>query len=142
MSLSYTLYQSRALIPNDAREHNIILKKCQVRNKIADLSGFLYREDNYFVQYLEGEEEAVRATLSRIKKDARHTDYSVVASGKLKERYLPDWQMGFVEQAIIPFSDMLDVTDGTFDLKIADPFDLVVFMVNNADYLRDQQDAA
>ena len=142
MSLFYTLYQSRALIPNDAKEHNIILNKCQLRNKVADLSGFLYREGDFFVQYLEGEEEAIRATLSRIKKDTRHTDFSVLDSGKLKKRHLPDWQMGFAEQAVVPFSDMLDVTDGTFNLKIADPFDLVVFMVNNADYLRDQQDAA
>jgi hypothetical protein len=65
------------------------------RNAEAGLSGLLLYKDGNIIQVLEGEEQAVRASFERIKKDPRHRGVIVLAQEAIEERSFPRWGMGF-----------------------------------------------
>ena len=48
------------------------------------------------MQVLEGEEESVLETFSRIENDHRHKSVDVLRSEYIQFRNFPDWTMGFV----------------------------------------------
>lgn len=141
MSLNFVMYQSRALVPNTAHEHNLILEACNRRNKTQALTGFLHRESDLFLQYLEGPEDQLNETLARISKDERHTNVQVLHKGALDQRHFPDWQMGFVDSSQLTLASLLLVKGRSLNLLTQDWFDLVVFLSNNADALRGRQAA-
>ncbi|WP_069299389.1 BLUF domain-containing protein [Neptunicoccus sediminis] len=132
----YLIYQSSALIPRNSGEHDAILIASYRCNKRDDITGFLHREQDYFVQYLEGPKDKIMDLMGRLEKDWRHENIDVLDEGKLNMRRLPDWQMGMVEQGTFAISDLLEIEDTKLAIKSADPFDLVVFMVANAGLLR------
>ena len=137
MALEYLIYQSRALIPDDKAAHDSILQACRINNAGNGITGFLHREGDYFVQYLEGSRDALNRTMRRISADTRHTDILKLDFGPLRERRLPDWQMGFVDGTQMPLHDILETGPLGLDLKAEHPFDLVVFMTANAHNLRE-----
>lgn len=134
--LAYTIYQSTALIRASSKEHNKILKACQKHNPDNEITGFLHREQGFFLQYLEGPPDALDATMFRISIDFRHNNLQVLDTGTLDRRRFPDWQMGFVNGGQLSLCDLIDVGPDRLNLKAEDPFDLVVFMTANADSLR------
>lgn len=140
--LKYLLYKSKALIDETSPEHNAILRSCQSNNGASGVSGFLHREDGFFLQYLEGPDDALDQTFDRITKDSRHTDVETIATAPLAKQHLPDWQMGFVAGDQLSLRDLLDVSEGELHLTTIDPMDLVFFMVANAEFLRETKIAA
>ena len=132
----YLIYQSSALIPRNSSEHDAILIASYRCNKRDDITGFLHREQDNFVQYLEGPKDRIKDLMLRLERDWRHKDIDVLDEGTLTTRRLPDWQMGMVEQGTFAISDLLEIRDTKLAIKSADPFDLVVFMVANAGLLR------
>jgi len=64
-------------------------------NRQMGISGLLFFADPWFVQWLEGEEGAVRALMARIKGDPFHIDVQVVYSGT-GLRLLDTWSMCIV----------------------------------------------
>ncbi len=140
--MHYLLYTSQALIPDTPAEHDAILQSCHRNNAAAGLTGFLVREGGHFIQYLEGPEAAIRATLNRIACDPRHTGLRVLCEGGLDAKRLPDWQMGFGDTAVVPLSEVLTLPAPGAPLEIDDPFDLIVFMVANSSALRELASAA
>lgn len=140
--MKYLLYKSKALIEETSAEHDTILHTCRKRNGDCGISGFLHREDGFFLQYLEGPDDAVDETYARIAQDTRHSDVETIATGPLKKHYLPDWQMGFVAGDQLSLRDLLEVSDGDLHITAVDPLDLVTFMVTNAEFLRETKLAA
>lgn len=137
MALEYLIYQSKALIPDDKAEHDSILQACRINNAGNGVTGFLHREGEFFIQYLEGPRDALQRTMRKIAADPRHKDILKLDTGPLAERRLPDWQMGFVDGTQMPLHDLMEAGPGGLDLKAEDPFDLVVFMTANAHNLRE-----
>lgn len=72
-----------------------ILQQARKNNLRDGLSGMLVYRDNYFMQVLEGPEEAVTKTFQKIAKDSRHSYLVVLAKRYVAKRSFPDWQMGF-----------------------------------------------
>ncbi|OIQ43731.1 MAG: hypothetical protein BM558_10705 [Roseobacter sp. MedPE-SW] len=136
MDPAYTLYCSTALFPPCSQEHNLLLAACNKHNSQNQITGFLHREHSVFLQYLEGPAGSIQETMGRIGRDRRHKDLQILASGYLEKRYLPDWQMGFVDGSQLSLHSLLEVNKGELNLKSQDPFDLVVFLAANADNLR------
>ncbi len=136
MKLSYTIYQSTALLPPLSVEHNRILAACKKHNSKNKVTGFLHREGDFFLQYLEGPLLAVEDTMQRIGKDSRHKDVEILDTGPLDHRRFPDWQMGFVDGNQLSLHSLLEAEPGKLNLKAEDPFDIVIFMAANADSLR------
>lgn len=142
MELHYALYQSCALIPASPEHHNAILEASQRNNSAAGITGFLHREGDSFIQYLEGPKTGLFTTLARIGRDTRHSDFEIISVGSAKQNMMQDWQMGFVDSDQLSFAEMLDVKNGRIDLKTVDPLDIVTFLSANAHALRDRHIAA
>lgn len=93
--MRYLLYVSRATF----RQYDIsdldILRKAIDFNKTHGISGFLMREDGLFVQYIEGEDAAMKMVMGRIKRDVRHSDIRVVEENPVYKRAFDGWSMGY-----------------------------------------------
>jgi len=134
----YSLYRSTALVPDTPENHNDILTVSKRNNDAVDVTGFLHREGDHFIQYLEGPKTHVFDTLFRIGRDTRHTNFEILHSGPAEKRMLPDWQMGFIDPSQLSLRNLLNATDDRLELQTTDPFDLVVFLVHNATALRER----
>jgi hypothetical protein len=66
--------------------------KCNRANKIT---GLLIYDGRRFMQYLEGEENTVRATFERIERDSRHFAVVVLNRTEAVERQFHDWDMAY-----------------------------------------------
>ena len=141
MSFHFIVYQSQALIPDDPHEHNRILESCNAKNKMRGVTGFLHREDKWFLQYLEGSKDALETTMAAIRKDPRHKDVRQILAGEVPARRFPDWQMGFVNGAQMSLADLLDTHGDGLAFQGDDPFDIVVFLSANSELLRERHAA-
>lgn len=99
------------------------------------MTGFLHREGDFFLQYIEGPKEALCKTVARIGRDTRQEDFNILKFEKCDHLLLPDWSMGFIDPSRLSLADVLETTADGLDVKGVDPFDLVVFLVSNAQAL-------
>jgi hypothetical protein len=95
MSLYCLVYESFAnqeMSDNDLKE---LLAIARLKNAELNITGMLLFKNGFFMQALEGEEEVIKESLSKIIKDPRHRDILVIYNKQIEERRFPDWQMGF-----------------------------------------------
>ncbi|TPG12490.1 BLUF domain-containing protein [Sphingomonas oligophenolica] len=71
-----------------------ILSVSRRNNAAVGVTGLLVAGGKRFLQALEGEEEAVRTVVERIRLDPRHIGIATLASGPITERAFPNWSMG------------------------------------------------
>src|ERR1700744_1435256 len=95
MDIFYLLYLSAATRWFNGEELEALLAVSQRNNRREQLTGVLLYGQNNFIQLLEGPETHVQRIFEHIKKDQRHSDVTVIASGYIRERCFPDWFMGF-----------------------------------------------
>ncbi|MFK7743806.1 MAG: BLUF domain-containing protein [Roseobacter sp.] len=133
--LHFALYTSMSLHPPTPQFHNDILEVSQRNNAKDNLSGFLHREGDTFLQFLEGPKTALYARLAQIGRDTRHGRFKILQHGPATTRMLPDWQMGFLGSEQMTLSHLLDLPADDVDFSDVDPFDLVVFLASNAQLL-------
>ncbi len=76
-------------------EENVadIVEQAEAANSRAGITGALVFDGKRFCQLLEGDEQAVMATLERIYGDTRHRDIDVIGSSPATERRFPGWAM-------------------------------------------------
>jgi Sensors of blue-light using FAD len=74
-----------------------MLLRARLANKELKLTGMLLYHSRTFLQALEGDEAIVRRLFSRIERDPRHHQVSVVDASTLfgDRRSFGDWSMGF-----------------------------------------------
>lgn len=89
------LYTSKATFPSGQRTDFDILDAAIKFNTDADITGYLIRTDNRYVQILEGPEATVDDLLERIKTDKRNKDLRVLLRDPITRRNFLDWSMGF-----------------------------------------------
>ncbi|AIV39213.1 MULTISPECIES: BLUF domain-containing protein [unclassified Curtobacterium] len=118
LSLIYSSVATRSLDDDDLAG---LLAQSRRANAENDITGVLLFRNGYFLQLLEGPDQAVRAKMATIKHDDRHTKVTVLTEELIEERQFPEWTMGYpaedtdVEQAPgyrTTFDD-LDAADGT-----------------------------
>ena len=63
------------------------------RNRAVGLTGLLLTVQGNFLQALEGNVDAVRATYARISMDPRHHDLHIISQGPVEQRLFGDWNM-------------------------------------------------
>jgi hypothetical protein len=111
ISLTYLSTATALFTPTDLTQ---LLQISRKRNHSAALSGMLLYAGGHFIQTLEGSEEAVDATFTRIEKDPRHRDVIVALREGIEKRIFPDWSMGYEtvspeDASVLPgFNDYLD----------------------------------
>jgi Sensors of blue-light using FAD len=91
------IYRSRNLIPEDQRKTELgsLFGQARSNNKRQGITGALLLSDDWFVQTLEGDEEAVRALFDQIEKDSRHGSVAVIETGRAV-RVFSKWAMARV----------------------------------------------
>lgn len=94
ISLAY--FSSATPGREEAADLAAILEVSRRNNGAAGVTGLLCHIDGSFLQFLEGEEQAVRETFGRISQDERHADLIKVHDATIAERAFGDWSMGLV----------------------------------------------
>lgn len=93
--MKYLIYISAASHLMDAAELLEILQVSRSNNTRRQLTGMLLYSEGTFIQYLEGEEEALHTTYQAILSDARHKNIIKMVEGERSEKLFPEWSMGF-----------------------------------------------
>jgi Sensors of blue-light using FAD len=93
MKLSRIIYHSEVnpAAPLDLRQ---LLNTAHRNNERAGLTGFLFFNDTYFIQVIEGERATLSALYHRIASDARHRNVTLIGCADIDERAFPAWLMG------------------------------------------------
>lgn len=92
------IYRSHNRIPEGQRKIALgaLFTKARSNNKKRNITGALLLHGDYFVQALEGDEDAVRTLYARIEKDVRHDHVSVIETGVVDARLFSKWAMAKV----------------------------------------------
>ncbi len=92
LRLHRIIYSSQPFGYDEAMLAGILLdaRRCNTRDGVT---GALICRSDIYLQFLEGPEDAVKATLARITDDDRHTDVVVHVSEPAPIRLFGDWAM-------------------------------------------------
>lgn len=142
MDHHFAIYTSHATIAASPARHNDILDVSQRNNRLLGVTGFLLREENYFLQFLEGPKPGLTKLLDRIRMDSRHKNMRIRRTGTAHRTFMPDWQMGFVDRRQVSLDGYLRIGDNDLDLGSADPFELVTYLAAQAAAMRFRHVAA
>mgnify|MGYP001167482438 CR=1 FL=1 len=72
-----------------------LLERSVKNNKARNVTGLLVVKGRTFLQCLEGKKEDVEYIYDKIQHDLRHKDIIELVEEDAKERYFPNWSMGF-----------------------------------------------
>ena len=86
-----------------------LLELARASNVRDNLTGMLLYCSQSFLQVLEGDEDALRATYGRIGADPRHCNLRLLQEVEINNRVFPDWAMGFEH---VDEEDLADDLDG------------------------------
>ena len=110
--LNYLIYSSVRNSNCVDEEIQKILKSCEKNNPGKNVTGVLVHSQNYFLQFLEGDENELLNLFNLIKKDDRHSKVILLNKGEIKERMFPAWHMGFKD---VDKDDVTLITEATPD---------------------------
>lgn len=108
------MYRSRNLIPPDHRRVALgeLFSIARSNNKRRRICGALLVQGDWFVQVLEGEEEAVRGLYDRIVADPRHADIVLLDTGTVDGRVFARWAMARMSERGEPDLPLIAHADG------------------------------
>lgn len=70
----------------------------QEKNSQYGITGYLYFENNRFLQYLEGPEKSIKQLMTNLSSDERHAIHTHIVQEALNERRFPNWSMKIIER--------------------------------------------
>jgi hypothetical protein len=91
--LFYRSRQTPAVVADLDFQVQQIITAAIPRNRAVGLTGLLLTIQGNFIQALEGNVEAVRATYARISMDPRHRDLHIISQGPADRRLFGEWNM-------------------------------------------------
>lgn len=89
------VYSSIATEPFGDDDLAALLATSRDANAAVDVTGVLFSKNGYFLQLLEGPDEAVLDKMRRITADSRHDQVRTLLKEPTTERRFPDWTMAF-----------------------------------------------
>nr|WP_298930814.1 BLUF domain-containing protein [uncultured Allomuricauda sp.] len=87
------LYISKALKPFNTNDLTQLSTTSTINNQTKGITGYLYFENNRFLQYMEGDETTINEMVDKISHDKRHELLSLIEKQNLTDRRFPDWGM-------------------------------------------------
>ena len=81
-----------------------LLTVSRKNNKENDVTGILLYKNLSFFQCIEGEEEAIDATILRIMRDTRHKLITILYNKEIEEREFTSWSMAYRQPDYIAWS--------------------------------------
>lgn len=129
------LYISTSRMAPDRQEKQLreILDASNRNNADLGISGILVHGGGMFLQVLEGPDNSVLRSYSKILDDPRHTDCRIVLISVAEERAFPKWSMASLALSDFEFHqirDMLETRKET--IRSGMFFDLVRIFTNKA----------
>ncbi|MEM1383946.1 MAG: BLUF domain-containing protein [Pseudomonadota bacterium] len=91
------LYVSRSAVLANSPELADIAKVSLSRNSSCGVTGYLYFDNETFVQVLEGMPEDVADIYHSIEQDNRHADLRLLGIDEVTNRVFGSWAMGFYD---------------------------------------------
>lgn len=113
--MHHIVYLSHATRPLQPAELETLLARARRKNAALGITGMLIHRGGNFIQYIEGEEAAVRGLYAEIRADPRHAGTTVLSEGPLVRRQFSDWAMNFRQsdgRRIFTPQEMEDDPDG------------------------------
>lgn len=95
----HVVYMSTATAPFTAEAESEVLESARAFNTEHGVTGLLVHAAGFFLQVLEGEQDAVEAAYARAAASDRHTALLRTPALEVPERVFPDWAMGFAAAA-------------------------------------------
>jgi len=111
------IYRSHSLLPGSglaAQQDGLadILRLARVKNAAEHVTRALVLYGDWFAQFLEGPEVAVRALFAKIKADARHDRIELDQSQPAPARLFAHWAMAIVAEHHQPDIPLVSTTGG------------------------------
>ncbi len=106
--LGYVSTATKQMLRDDLLE---ILTVARRNNQGAEITGLLLFDGGNFLQVLEGKEDVVRHVFSRIARDDRHRDLSVLFEEQVDTPQFEQWSMGFQAIDGVDWMEFPNATD-------------------------------
>lgn len=106
------IYVSNALESFDADQLNELAEKAGENNEMLGVTGYLYYENKKFLQYIEGEPDALKELMNKIEDDPRHEIVSILRTDELEERKFPEWDMKWITKPMLINISMENILSG------------------------------
>lgn len=92
----YLVYESKGTVPYSESDISHILESSRKFNAHNNVTGILFFYRDRFVQYIEGDKEAITFLFNkRISLDKRHKNINLLLQGHIKNRQYKDWNMKY-----------------------------------------------
>ncbi len=98
-------YVSSAKRELSAEDLDAIVAEARRLNEASGVTGMLLYCDGNFMQYFEGEDDAVAQTLARVRASGRHHHVSELMNEAISHREFAQWSMGFARAMPDAFLD-------------------------------------
>jgi hypothetical protein len=96
--MKFVIYRSKATEQMGASDVGDILLTSRMNNEKRGVTGALMYRNGFFLQVLEGRDDVVDDLVGRIRKDPRHTAFTVLYSGDAADRVFRGWSMAGVPE--------------------------------------------
>lgn len=93
--LRSVLYRSRATTQCPSQAEKDILRSSKLHNPNMDVTGYLVRTPEHYVQVLEGPADVLDDLLDIIRRDERHHDFEMLRDIEVSQRSFGNWSMGY-----------------------------------------------
>lgn len=87
------IYKSRAKGIIDKESFRDILYTSIQMNRLQGINGALIATRDSYLQFLEGDETAVKKIFVQIEQDSRHTDVEIISSSEVSAPLFSEWRM-------------------------------------------------
>jgi Sensors of blue-light using FAD len=109
--LIHCVYASAARRDFEIQELSQLLEAARDNNAKLGLTGMLLHADGSFFQVLEGKAQVVDALYTKIERDQRHGQVTLIINEPIPQRYFDDWTMGFYKVSREELAGMAGVND-------------------------------
>ena len=130
--LFFWLYISRAKVPPRSADDGLIYLQARKNNAAFNISGYLHRENGYYVQYVEGPKNALEQLKFIIRWDWRHDSIRTLAEGRISTRRFSEWDMAFSDEETSSFRVRQIEFGGETDIGKSSMDDILQFMNETA----------
>ncbi|WP_103072389.1 BLUF domain-containing protein [Aquimarina sediminis] len=87
------VYVSEALVDFSADELIALAADASNCNVEYGITGYLYYEKGFFLQYIEGDQDRIDTLMDNIDRDKRHRVHSIESTSGITSRKFPNWHM-------------------------------------------------
>jgi len=81
----------------DKSKFQLLLQNSQERNRLQDITGYIFLSKSKIVQLIEGDDTVVDALYNRIKVDIRHTKVTLILDKNIEKRTMMHWDMAILD---------------------------------------------